>query len=429
MTQWPFTPQSRVIEPFSQDGGDIVSIGWDVFYLGLDMTNAAETLRTLADGSDGQQGKAVDKLREQVGDAYVQLELAGELYQPLGSALIRYGEAVRDTIASDVTTKASSAETAWYAYTALPGDKDGRDYFLGIGRPEEGSDAEQRHEEEDAAKKEAYDAWLEAATGFDGAFDTWESAWNEAIATIEEGFNDDLEDSGWEKFKAGLNFVAEVLSWAGLVVGIVALFVGGPIVAAIAAAIAVAALVVTVAQVLAGEKTPDALVWAAIDVVPFGKLGRLAHSDGNLGTLAKESFNNFNLGSKGPYGEALQAIKGKGDYAGKSLTERLTGVRSGEDVLSRALTGKTAREWDDIYNLRVPSQGRVAGFEMPPGTPQWRIDEEVALRTATSNYEMAHSLMGHGFKVEGWYTKVENQVTGTDEPSWRDSHPVLKAVW
>src|SRR5690606_6929899 len=154
----------------------------------------------------------VDALREKVGDAHVQLALAGELYMPLGTALKNYGTEVRDTIKTTVNTRYSDAHEKWQTYAGLPGDKDGRAYFPGIGKPAEGSPEAADQAEEDAAKEHACEIWIDAVERDDAAHDTRETACATAVTTSDAAFSDDRQDPGCEKVKQGFNWVAGELS-------------------------------------------------------------------------------------------------------------------------------------------------------------------------------------------------------------------------
>lgn len=417
MANWPFTNKMRQMCMFDGDGDAIWTQGNEIWNLGWDMTYASQTLEHLASGEDGQQGKAVDALRKKVDDAYVTLELAGELYRPLGLALRGYGAEVRDGIKTQVDTCYNDAFEKWNTYIDLPGDKDGTDYFLGINKPEEGSAEEAEQEAEDAAKLKAWEEWEAAANAYDTAYDSWEDAWDEATKKIDDAFTDDLKDSKWEDVKGWIKVALEVLKWAGLVVGIAALIIGGPIIAAIAAAIAVATIILTVVMAIDGDGSWTDVAWAAVDLIPFGKAGKLfKHSDG-FKTAAKEfageglknfkmlkfngSFNPLKWRPNGVYGEGWDAVKAfKGN---KGWARWGDGANtSWSDSITKVLTGKNFKDWGDTAN----------------GMPG-------------SIYEMYHSKVGHWLKIEGWGNTIYNQWgnDGEDRTSLRNSNPIVKTIW
>ncbi|WP_347754544.1 hypothetical protein [Agrococcus sp. ProA11] len=416
MSNWPYTPRSRQIVEFQQDGGEIVDVAKEITDLAEYMTSAAGIMESLANGSDGQQGQAVDKLRDKVGDAHVQLSLAAKLYMPIGDALMAYGTEVDGTINAQINTRHESAQEKWTTYASLPGDREGRTYFLGIGEPEAGSPEAEQHEAEDAAKRQAWNDWIDAAESYDAAYDTWESAWNSAVDRLDDGFSDDLKDSRWEKFKEGLGDVLEVLKWAGLVVGILALVIGGPILAAIAAAIAVIALIGTLILAFAGDRSWGDVSWAVVDVVPVGKLGKLFQA-GEKMKFVKEMGKNFRPST---YSDGISALKkfpteGWGKGASRGLLDGTTGL----------LTGKNSAGWKAMWNDNMDiSAWREAAN---PGLMD-RVGERM-IRFGGTMYEGAFTFTNNVFKVQDWGTTISNGMTGQDDTSWRKSNPVLRVIF
>ncbi|SDS23778.1 hypothetical protein [Agrococcus carbonis] len=410
MSTWPYTTKARHIVEFQQDGSDIVSLGWDIWYLGLYMDTAADIMQKLASGDDGQQGEAVDELRKKVGDAHVQLHLASELYMPIGSALKHYGAEVRDTIRPQINTRHQTASDAWNTYVALPGDKDGRSYFLGIGKPEEGSPEEEQHEAEDQAKLQAWNDWIDAADSYDAAYDTWETAWNSAVDEIDDGFSDDLKDSRWEKFKQFLDVALEVLKWAGLIVGILALVIGGPILAAIAAAIAVVALVGTLILAFEGDRSWGDVAWAVIDVIPVGKLGKLFQA-GEKMKFVKEMGKNFDPKTYKDGWNALKKLDGFGEGASK-------GIRDGALAL---VTGKNSSGWSKLWTDNMDTSAWRAATN--PGLID-RAAEKV-IRFNGVLFEGGFTVVNNGFKLQNWTSTI----SGGEIESWRNSNPVLRFLF
>ncbi|MGC5077324.1 hypothetical protein [Agrococcus sp. DT81.2] len=416
MSTWPYTPRTRQILEFQQDGGEIVSLGWDIWYLGQYMDTAAGIMESLANGSDGQQGQAVDELRSKVGDAHVQLALAGELYKPIGMALKGYGAEVRDTISTQINTRHQSAHDAWTTYVGLPGDRNGRSYFLGIGEPEAGSPEAEQHEAEDAAKEQAWNDWIDAADSYDAAYDTWESAWDQAVDTIDDGFSDDLKDSRWEKFKQGLDIFLEVLKWAGLVVGILALIIGGPILAAIAAAIAVAALIGTLILAFEGDRTWGDVAWAVVDLVPVGKVGKLFQA-GEKMKFVKELGKNFRPQTYADGWTALKSFptEGWGKGASRNVVDGVTGL----------LTGKNGPGWKTLWKDNMDISAWRAATN--PGLAD-RFGERI-IRFGGTMYEGSFTVANHVFKVQDWATTISNGVTGQNDSSWRKSDPIVRFIF
>lgn len=408
MANWPFTNQMRQIMVFDGDGDKAYEQGTAIWNLGWDMTYASQTLRQLASGDDGQQGKAVDALRKKVGDADETLELAGKLYRPLGLALRGYGNEVRNGIQTQIDTCHQTASDRWQEYIDLPGEKDGRDYFLGIGKPDEGSQEETDNDAEDAAKLQAWNDWEDAAGAYDTAFDTWEDAWDAAIEKIDDAFTDDLKDSRWEDAKGWIKIALEVLKWAGLVIGIAALIIGGPIIAAIAAVIAVATIILTVVMAIDGDGSWEDVAWAAVDIVPFGKAGKFAKilKGGDKATELKKFVKADVLGdfTSKTYKDGWKAVKDWGTTgANKTGWQKYAGEGANtgwQDSVVKSITGKNITDWDEVEK----------------GMPG-------------SIYEMYHAKGEHLLKIEGWGNTIYNQATGGDRESVRDRNPIVKTVW
>lgn len=368
-------------EDTAQHGREMNSLGWD-------MTFASNTMKAIAESSDGQYGKSIDTLREEIDDSYVMLNKAGELYRNVGRAIYVYGdEVVPIKAAADAAVE--SGEDLWAAYLALPGDKDGRSYGLVFNKkPDAGSDEEAEHEAEDAAKKAAYEAWEEQAKIFDAQYDSWESAWDEAEQKVREEFNDELKDGFWEALENFRNF----LSWAGLIVGILALVIGGPIFAALAAAIAVLSLVVVTIQLFNDDyRSWGNFFWAVVGVIPVGKVGHLFQK-GNRGEFFKAMANNFKPSTYSDGIKAMKNFKELGFQGNKGL-----------DAFSNILTGKNLESWGDALWKHTNSGGFL--------------------------FELGHSTLSNGFKIQGWYNTINNAVTGQDNTSWKDSNPVFKFIF
>jgi hypothetical protein len=282
------SPKGREIKHVEGRPGEIVSRGKQIESLGKKMHDAATTLQTLKDNtlSDGQQqGKAIQKLQEVIGDSHEKLKEAGDLYEPVGPVLVQYGESL-ETCKPNIDASANACKELWSTYESLPGDKEDSTTeeeggFLGIGGTDEEEAADNK------AKKVAYDNWKSEAETFDTWYDVWEEAFDTATNGITEGTAGKIEDSFWSD-------LADVLSVAALVIGIVALVIGGPILAAIALAVAAAYLFVVVMQYANGEANVTDIVLAGVGIVPFGKLtsfSKLAHL--NRSSLTSTLFANF----------------------------------------------------------------------------------------------------------------------------------------
>lgn len=83
------SPADRVIRSLEGTPSKIMERGTEIRELGEAMIDSATVLQSLADGTHGLKGKAVDKLVEGVGSAHGTLKEAGELYKPTGPSTLR----------------------------------------------------------------------------------------------------------------------------------------------------------------------------------------------------------------------------------------------------------------------------------------------------------------------------------------------------
>lgn len=268
------SPKGREIKHVEGTPGEIVSRGKQIESLGKKMHDAATTLQTLKDNtlSDGQQqGQAIQKLQEIIGDSHEKLREAGDLYEPVGPVLVQYGESL-ESCKPRIDASANTCKELWSTYENLPGDKDDSTTeeeggLLGIG----GTDKEEA--EDNKAKKDAYDNWKAEAEVFDTWYDVWEDAFDTATNGITDGTSGKIEDSFWSD-------IAEVMAVVTLVIGVVALVIGGPIMAAIALVAGAIYLAAVIGQYCNDEANGMDIFLAAISIVPFGKLtcfSKLAH--------------------------------------------------------------------------------------------------------------------------------------------------------
>lgn len=79
------SPQGRSIVDVEGSPDDISKRGTEIKELGDKMLECASVLDDIKNNAldyGGQEGKAIDKLRESIGDSYTTLKEAGDLYQP-----------------------------------------------------------------------------------------------------------------------------------------------------------------------------------------------------------------------------------------------------------------------------------------------------------------------------------------------------------
>src|SRR5699024_10675 len=277
MSYMPPSPKGRMIMRVEGSPSEITTRGWDIEYLGGVMRSSAETLKDISTRTGEQEGKAVTDLAETIGDSYKTLFEAADLYEPVGPVIRKYGQALED-VQPNLDSHAQNCEELWSTYLNLPpqGHTGPSPRSTGgLFGPEAGSPEAEQQAEEDAAKQAAYDDWETEAQLFDGDYDTWESAFDEAVDGITDGTADAIEDGFW---RTALDVFNDVLGWAGLVLGVAAMFF--PPLALAAAIVGAISLAATIGQMVIGDADGVDVAFAALGVIPVGKLGKLGQVDG-----------------------------------------------------------------------------------------------------------------------------------------------------
>ncbi|MCH1884137.1 hypothetical protein [Agrococcus sp. ARC_14] len=292
MTWMNPSPKGRTIATVVGDPDAIKARGTEIENLGTMMTDSATILKGLADGTDGLEGKAADKLREGVGDVHGTLKEAGQLYTPTGPVVYAYGVALavdQPAIDGHVT----NCQTLWETLQALPGSVEPRDTG-GWGEPDAGSPEAEEQAAQDQAAREAYEAWEAEARAFDVDYDSWEAAFDTAASDVGDALAGKIKDSFWDDLDGFVAGALKVLAVVGLVLAVVGLIIGGPIIAALAAIVAVATLALTIYQYARGDASKLDLALAIVGVIPFGSLGKLAQGKSGaisfLGDIAGGAF-------------------------------------------------------------------------------------------------------------------------------------------
>lgn len=264
------SPKGRTIEMVDGEPDAISKRGGKIEQLGEDMLNSALVLQNIADsalGGESMKGKAIDALKEKIGDSHETLKQAGELYKPVGPVIKTYGDALAD-VQPKIETAVKEAQQKYETYTSLPGDKDDSHSeeeggLLGMG----GTDKEDAAENE--AKAQAYQEFVDKATEFDSHYDTWEEAFESAASGIENETAGSIEDSIWSDF-------ADILKVVGTIVAIAALLTGIGAIIWIGVAIGVATTLVTGMQIANGEANWVDFGLAVLTIFPVGKVGNLS---------------------------------------------------------------------------------------------------------------------------------------------------------
>lgn len=332
----PPSPKGREIEHVEGSPDDIIKRGNDIETLGQKMLDSADTLQRLHDNTfsgGAQQGKAIEKLQDTIGDSYKTLKEAGELYQPVGPVIAQYGDTLQ-TYKPLIDNTADTCEDLWTAYEALPGDKEGSTTpeagggVLGIGGHDADSPEAKQEAADNQAKKQAYDEWENAADRFDTWYDVWEDAFEEASAGVEDKMAGAIKDSFWDDWGDIISAAYEILTWAALIIGVIAIFCTG--FGALAAILALAAFALSAVKYAAGQESLGQLGLDALAIIPVGKLTNLSKI-GHLANMAKGSkltalSRTWGAVEKGPISKLTRAAIAKDPLKLKSGSQVMEGL-------------------------------------------------------------------------------------------------------
>lgn len=334
------THRGHAVEVLEGDAQGIIARGAEIEDLGDQMIGAADILREVGDGASEERGRSIERIRTEVGDAHEELRRAGDRYKPTGGVMKTYGGKLADvqaamrTIVRDAadakvildqkrTAAATAASTAESAPDVDPTD----------------ATAVERNRQLREAAGSAQTAAGDAEDDLDAQyalFDTQWDAWDDAYEAALRGINDATEGNvsdNWSDDLAGVvEVVLEVLAWAGVVLAIAALIIGGPFIALIAAVVGVIALIGTLYLWAKGRKGLGDVAWAVVSVLPFGKLGKLFQSGKRLKGL--DEF------VRGPYLEIMTPLRRMTALRGLTNPANL---RAGGGLGQRAASGLASR--------------------------------------------------------------------------------------
>lgn len=355
------SPRGRAIEPLTGDASPIISRGNAITDLGERMITSAALLKTIADGASGQKGLAVDKLQEVVGDCYEELDLAGQRYKPTGPVLVTYGHALSD-LQPKISSAVSNCETDWETYLSQRGAASSAKPGFRLPDLTEPSDevkqarqdADDDYADAQGAADAAYEAWKTEAEAFDTHYDTWEDAFDKAAGDIGDATDGGISDSKWDDLDGFVAGALEVLKWVGLALAVLAIIIGGPFIAALAAIVAIATLLLTIYSFARGNSSGVDLAFAIIGVIPFGSMGKLFSGNkmgflddmaGGLGSTAGRADIVADLGSL--RGGFMAGFGQSGNVASRLASGLANGVGdwavhngSGVNIISRLFTGQ-----------------------------------------------------------------------------------------
>lgn len=331
--------------------GDIIDRGEKIETLGQMMLDSATTLETIknnAVGDGSQQGKAIDKLKDAIGESFEKLREAGELYKPVGPVIKDYGTALAEC-KPVINDAVDDCESLWVIYEGLPGDKDGptnaEDVFdIGaelskLGGEDKGpTDAQKNGAANNQAKLVAYENWCDAAKDFEDGYDSWETAFDDAVTNIGNELSGSIKDSRWANF-------VDFLEVAALIVGVAALIIGGPLMAALALAVGALLLITTIMAYKNGERSGKDIAFAALGAFPFCKVTAVTKVL-NAGAGSTKAIVRTATG--------IKALDGAGTQAAKLL--------SGQQVLHKAGLAAVFKNHGAAAGFRQLFTGSRNGF-------------------------------------------------------------------
>jgi hypothetical protein len=277
----PYMPSStpsgkNLISDLDSDGDAIAERGKQVTDLGAAMENAWNLISRLVDDGAEMEGNAIETLREVAGEVNDDLKEGGELYAAVGPHIKTYGDAVIEVkpkingLVQDLMDKweayynaSQDAETARGAVPRKPDDDADADEQSAFDNADQNaSDAEDRAA---GFKTE----WDQLAGDYDREYETWWSAYDQAVKDIKDGMSGKIEDSWKDDLRGALDALADILTVAGIVLAVLAIVVGGPIIMALAAAVAVLTLLTQIAKFAVGDGDWFELSLAIVGCIPF----------------------------------------------------------------------------------------------------------------------------------------------------------------
>ena len=377
MSEMEQSPGGNDIEVVIGSADAIVKRGKQVEDLGGQMTGAAGVLKVIATDGVPQKGLSIDKIKDVVGEVYEELALAGERYTPTGTALIAYGNAL-DGVQDSMKVIVPECQHRWDLYVTARGGYDDVNHPIptakpgpaplppGATPPPPGPTPEETAHAHDiaaahAAMEAAHQHFIDEARLFDAQFDTWETAFNTAADNIGEATDGGIEDGFWDDVDGFVDFALKILQWAGIVLAVLAFIVGGPIIAALGAIVAIATLALTLYKASRGNSSPLEVGLAIVGVIPFGSLAKFAggaspgakaflnEALGGLGTAAgrgefvtavttmKSTFSTARTFGAGAFTAGTSAFRGS--YALEDVAARIMGYGTAADSAAAMASG------------------------------------------------------------------------------------------
>ena len=271
------SPRGNKIEKISGEPWDIQQRGRAMENLGMQMRESASILEKIKNGTEGK-GYSVEKIKEVVDELHVDLARAGERYEPSGTVIRQYGEAL-GSVKYTINTIVDECEELWAIYVAAAGDvTDASNKTIPSDEtPEQKQAREDAADELAGSKATAYANWHAEATKYDTPFDTWDDAYEVAVSGLRDVNDDGVKDGWWDDRLPLIEGLLIALAVAGIVLAVLACIIGGPLIALLAAIVAIATLVLTIIKLAQGRGGTSDLVWAIVGIIPFGRLASLGN--------------------------------------------------------------------------------------------------------------------------------------------------------
>ncbi|GAB6856307.1 hypothetical protein [Microbacterium xylanilyticum] len=341
MDRTPTAGKHYEITTIAGDAYAIERRGLEIESLGEQMIASSDIIAKMKLGAECR-GKSLDALKDDIEDVEGDLRKAGERYKPSGTAFVNYARTL-DKVQTRLNTLMPEIETAWTAYTTAAGSYD---HDSKLPPPKEGDPpADDRTTQGDVDTARA--AWEAKAVEYEHQYDSWWGAYEQARKDIKSANDNGVHDSFWDDALPFLEALGTILSYAGIVLAVLACIIGGPFIL-IGAIVGLAALAVTVWKVSCGRGTALDIVMAAVGVFPFGKAFALAK-----GLRAAPAMSTLGRGLLSMGGDVV----GAGWRNGSKLTGLIGAGRFGQVFhASGALNRNGTRVMQGFFNgLESPS--------------------------------------------------------------------------
>lgn len=280
--EMPHTTGGRRVQHIEGEPSSITTRASQIEQLGEKMGRAARTLELFADGTIGK-GESFDAIREQAKEVYEDLRVAAQRYMPSGTALGTYASAL-GAVQSSTGWRVDGAERTWpevrdAARSLSSAQSEQSQYDFDANHDVEQTGSRPTTGVEQSSFDSAVDTWEMYWSGYDAPVETWESAYESACSSLEGTNANGVRDGFWDNAMPFVEAMLTVLFYVGIALMIVAFFVTGPLAllaGILAAVVGVLSLLGEISKMAAGRGDWTSVALAAIGVIPFGKLAKLA---------------------------------------------------------------------------------------------------------------------------------------------------------